>query len=183
MDRWGQSSIWNSQSVGGSQDEGHRNSAGPLESGGLDGESRSEGCLLHHSNSSSPPTVFEVHSGWTLLPVHVWPFMCPMDLHQINETSDVPVEGLGNQDNNIYIWCHAVFGEVQGHSSAASRGVIISPGKFVVNKKLHLHPAHELEFLGHMANSEEFPTHNCPVEKCLIHKDVCQLHWEESVSA
>ena len=95
---WTDEANHQSQSVGGSstlQDGGHCNS-GLLETGGLDGKSRSKGRLLHHSNSSLSPTVFEVHSGRALLPVHlpsIWSFMCPMDLHQGNESSDLSVEG------------------------------------------------------------------------------------------
>ena len=96
------------QPVGGDpslQDGGYLDPMGPTESWGLDGESRSEGCLLHHPNPSSTPTVPEVHSGRQTLPIlmpSIRPVLCPVDIYQSNETSDGSIEDLGYPNNNLH---------------------------------------------------------------------------------
>ena len=87
------------------QDGEYLDPTGPTESWGLDGESRSEGCLLHHPNPSSTPTVPEVHSGRQTLPIlmpSIRPVLCPVDIYQSNETSDGSVEDLGYLNNNLH---------------------------------------------------------------------------------
>ena len=57
----------------------------------LDGESRLEGCLLHNLHSQSSPTVPQIQSSQSLLPVHlppIRPVLRPMDIHQGDEAID-----------------------------------------------------------------------------------------------
>ena len=96
------------QSVGGGptfQNGGHCDPERSSEAGGLDGEDRSERCLLHHPNSPSSSAVSEVQSGRAMLSVHlssIRPLLCSMDVHKGNETSDDSVDIMGNQDNSIH---------------------------------------------------------------------------------
>ena len=120
------------QPVGGCsslQNGGHCHTKRPPESQGLDGEGRSEGCILHHSNSPSTSAVPKVHGQRPLFPVHlspVWPVMCPLDIHKGNETFDGPPEGMGSQDNYIYRR-HVDPGRVQGIGNSAPGSVVVSP--------------------------------------------------------
>ena len=111
------------------QDGGYLDPTGPTESWGQDGESRSEGCLLYHSNPSSTPTVPEVHSGWQTLPIlmpSIRPVLCPVDIYQSNETSDSSVEDLGYSNNNLH-QRYVDSGAVQKCSNATLGSVDIPP--------------------------------------------------------
>ena len=79
--------------------------AGPCKMRGLDGEGRSEGCILHHSNSPSSPITSEVCSGESPVPIHLPPLrslMCPMDIHEGDEAIDDAAKVMGDPDNNLY---------------------------------------------------------------------------------
>ena len=111
------------------QNGGHCHTEGPPESWRLDGEGRPEGCLLHHPHSSSTSAISEIHRQQTVLPVHLspfWPFMCPLDIHEGNETSDGPSECMGSQDNYIYRR-YADPGGVQGVSSTTTGNIVVPP--------------------------------------------------------
>ena len=67
--------------------EGYCNPERPSQTRRLDGESRSEGCILDHPNSCPSPAVSEVQSRRALLSVYlspIRPLLCPMDIHQGN---------------------------------------------------------------------------------------------------
>ena len=88
-----------------SQDGRHSNTVGPLNTRRLDGEDRFKGCILHHSNSPSPPASPEVHSGGSRVPIHLSPLrpiMCSVDICQGDEAFDDTAEVMGNQDNYLY---------------------------------------------------------------------------------
>ena len=82
------------QSVGRSptlQNGGHCDPERSSEAGRLDGEGRSERCLLHHPNSPPSSAASEVQSGGAMLSIHlpsIRPLLCPMDIREGNETFD-----------------------------------------------------------------------------------------------
>ena len=91
------------------------------ESWGLDGESQSERCLLHHHHPPSTPTVPEVHRGRKMLPIilpSISACLCSMDIHQGDETLNGSFEYLEHQ-NSHFNRQHADTGGVQGVSSTA----------------------------------------------------------------
>ena len=143
------------QSVGGStslQNGGYYNPTGPVEAWRLDGESRSEGCILHHPNSPSPSAITEVLSRHSLLPVHLPPFqplMCPMDIHQSDEAFDETTEDMGHQDNNLHRQ-HAYPGgtkEEATHHLEVLLYLLEALGFIVNREKSQLNPAQELKLL------------------------------------
>ena len=110
--------------------EGHSNPERPSQARRLDGESRSEGCIFHHPNSSPSPAVSEVQSRRALLSVHlppIRPLLCPMDIHQGNETSDDYAEIPGNQDNSLYRQ-HAYSGKDKTGDKSTPGSVAVPPG-------------------------------------------------------
>ena len=131
------------------------NPTGPLEAWRLDGESRSERCRLHHPNSPPPSAVPEVLSGQGLLPVHL-PFrslMCPMDIHQGDDTFDDSTEVMGYQDNNNMLILPGTKEEATQHSEVLL--FLLEALGFIVNlEKSHLNPDQELEFLRLSVDSE-----------------------------
>jgi len=112
------------------QNGGHPDPEGPVENRGLDGEGRLEGCLLHNSHSQSSPAVSPVPSSRSVLPVHlppIRPVLCPVDIHQGDETTDDSAEVMGYQDNSLYRR-HADTGRFQGRGNTTPRSTVVSAG-------------------------------------------------------
>ena len=110
--------------------EGHSNPERSSQARRLDGESRSEGCILHHPNSSPSPAVSEVHSRRALLLVHlppIRPLLCPMAIHQGNETSDDSAEIMGNHDNSLHRQ-HTYSGKDKTGDKSTPGSVAVPPG-------------------------------------------------------
>ena len=87
------------------QDGGYPNIAGPLKTRGLDGEGRSEGCILHHPNSSPSSTTSEVCGRESPVLIHLPPLrslVCPMDIHESDKAINDTAEVIGSLNNNIY---------------------------------------------------------------------------------
>ena len=97
-----------SESLGGIpsfQDGGHPNIAGPHKTKGLDGEGRSEGCILHHPNSSPSSTTSEICGRESPVSIHLPPLRslaCPMGIHEGDKTSDDTAEVMESPDNYLY---------------------------------------------------------------------------------
>ena len=109
------------------QDGGYPNIAGPHKTRGLDGEGRSEGCILHHPNSSPLSTTFEVCGRESPVSIHLSPlrsFMCPMGIHKSDEAIDGTAEVMGSPNNNIYRR-HANLGSDQGGGNTTLRSSFV----------------------------------------------------------
>ena len=111
------------------QNGGHCDPERSSEAGRLDGEGRSERCLLHHPNSSPSSAASEVQSGREMLSVYlpsIRPFLCPMDIHEGNKTFDDSVEIMGNQDNSLHRG-YADHGEDKRGDKSTHGSVSVSP--------------------------------------------------------
>jgi len=61
--------------------------------------------LLHNSHSQSSPAVPQISGRQSFLPIHlppIRPVLCPMDIHQGDETTNDPAQVMGYQDNSLY---------------------------------------------------------------------------------
>ena len=77
---------------------------GPSGEQGLDGKDRYEGCLFSSANRSYSPSISPVSLEGDHLPVSlpaIWTFLCPLHIHETDETSSGFPEGEGHQINHI----------------------------------------------------------------------------------
>ena len=85
--------------------DGYGDTQGAVEDERLDGEGRSQRRLLHHPNTYRSSTFLKVQSGSTTLPVHlptIRPVLCPMGVHQGDETPCHPPTEYGGTYDSLY---------------------------------------------------------------------------------
>ena len=126
---------------------------GTVEGERLDGEGRSERCLLHHSNACRSSTISKVQGEITTLPVHlptIWPVVCPMGLHQGDEALSILLRSMGVRMivyiDDMLLMAESI-NQVEAHLEALI--YLLTGMGFVINipKSITI-PTQQIEFLG-----------------------------------